>query len=50
MTEPEDAEERMPPEVPPDDPEPSPDERTEEEQMADYEEALKNEDWGHQPC
>ncbi len=21
-----------------------------EEQMADWEEALKNDDWGHQPC
>jgi len=21
-----------------------------EEQMAEFEEALKNEDWGHQPC
>ena len=26
------------------------DELTEEEQMALYEEALKEDDWGHQPC
>ena len=25
-------------------------ELTPEEQMAQYEEALKDEDWGHQPC
>lgn len=25
-------------------------ELTPEEQMAAYEEAMKNEDWGHQPC
>jgi hypothetical protein len=30
---------------PPDPPEPTP-----EEQMAQFEEALKEEDWGHQPC
>ena len=26
------------------------DEMTEEEQMAAYEEEMKNSDWGHQPC
>ena len=24
--------------------------KSEEQQMADWEEALKNDDWGHQPC
>ncbi len=24
--------------------------KTPEQQMADFEESLKNEDWGHQPC
>jgi len=51
MPEPEEAEEPTPPSVPPDDPEPEPKkELSEEEQMAQYEESLKEEDWGHQPC
>jgi len=36
-----------PPEPPTDKPKP---ELTEDEQMAAYEEDLKNSDWGHQPC
>lgn len=31
-------------------PAPKPETLTAEEQMARYEEALKNDDWGHQPC
>ncbi len=27
-----------------------PDELSAEEQLARYEESLKNDDWGHQPC
>ena len=37
------------PEPPADKPKPKP-ELTEDEQMAAYEEDLKNSDWGHQPC
>ncbi len=36
--------------VDPADDETCPDEPTPEEQMAKFEDALKEEDWGHQPC
>jgi hypothetical protein len=42
------------PAAPQSEPEPPKDEkedtRTPEQQLADYEESLKNDDWGHQPC
>ena len=39
-----------PPEKTPPEPEPAPKPLTAEEQMAKYEEDLKETDWGHQPC
>lgn len=40
-----------PPEPPPaDEPRQEPAERSAEEQMADFEQSLKDTDWGHQPC